>query len=122
MSSSDMFVMEVRGVQDVVNRLSEMNIFVQAETKIVLKEAGMKIQADAKRNALVDTGRLKNSITTEIWNNGFTVTVGTNVEYAPHVEYGTYKWGGKPFLRPAYKDNTEQIQRELNEVLRKACR
>lgn len=122
MSNKQMFAMEVKGVEGVVNKLSQMNIVVQTETKMALKEAGMKIQADAKRNVLVDTGRLKNSITTEIWNGGYTVTVGTNVKYAPFVEYGTKYWGGKPFLRPAYKDNTENIQRELKKILEKACR
>lgn len=122
MSRSYMIKMEVKGIEDVVNKLSKMNMIVQTETKIALKEAGMKIQADAKRNVLVDTGRLKNSITTEIWNNGYTVTVGTNVKYAPYVEYGTMKWSGKPFLRPAYKDNTENIQKELKKILQKACR
>lgn len=122
MSNSNMFKFEIKGVESVVNKLSSMNLIVQTETKIALKEAGMKIQADAKRNTLVDTGRLKNSITTEIWNNGLTVTVGTNVKYAPFVEYGTSRWAGKPFLRPAYKDNTENIQRELKKILEKACR
>ena len=120
--SNDMFIMQVKGIEGVVNKLRQMDLLVQTETKIVLKESGMKIQADAKRNVLVDTGRLKNSITTEVFNNGYTVTVGTNIQYAPFVEYGTRYWGGKPFLRPAYKDNTENIQRELKRVLEKACK
>lgn len=122
MANKHMFNLEVKGIESVVDKLSKMDLIVQTKTKIALKEAGMKIQADAKRNTLVDTGRLKNSITTEIWNSGFTVTVGTNVKYAPYVEYGTRKWGGKPFLRPAYKDNTEKIQRELKKILEEACR
>lgn len=122
MSRNQVFTMEVKGIEDVVNKLSKMNMVVQTETKITLKEAGMKIQADAKRNVLVDTGRLKNSITTEIWNSGYTVTVGTNVKYAPFVEYGTRNWSGKPFLRPAYKDNADNIQRELKKILEKACK
>lgn len=122
MSRNQMITMEVKGVEGIVNKLSKMNIIVQTETKIALKEAGMKIQADAKRNVLVDTGRLKNSITTEVWNNGYTITVGTSVKYAPYVEYGTMKWSGKPFLRPAYKSNTENIQKELKKILQKVCK
>lgn len=81
----------------------------------------MKIQADAKQNVLVDTGRLKNSITTETFNGGLTVEVGTNVEYAIFNEYGTRYWGGKPFLTPAYEKNAEKIISELQKILDSAC-
>ena len=48
-----------------------------------------------KRNRTVDTGRLLGSISTDIKQGGSDVTaeVGTNVEYANYIEYGTYKMG-----------------------------
>lgn len=53
-----------------------------------LLQTGLVIERDAKREAPVDTGRLRSSITTEQegWNR---VVVGTNVEYAEAVEFGT---------------------------------
>lgn len=60
--------------------------------------AAMNLERNPRR---VDTGRLKNSLTHQV--DGNTVYVGTNVEYAQYVEYGTgrYAEGGgrkKPWL------------------------
>ena len=34
-------------------------------------------------------------------NDGLLGIVGTNVAYAPHVEFGTVRQSAQPFLRPA---------------------
>lgn len=57
-----------------------------------MRKATMIVAADAKRNAPVDTGRLRASITPEVRNTwGSTVEgiVGSNVKYAPFMELGT---------------------------------
>lgn len=58
--------------------------------KAFLKK-GLRVERLAKQNAPVDSGRLQNSITTKVVERGGTkyVVVGTNVEYARHVEFGT---------------------------------
>ncbi len=52
-----------------------------------------------------------------------TVKVGTNVEYAPFVEFGTVFRRAKPYLRPAFdeeKGNAVEIFRQqLEELLSK---
>jgi phage gpG-like protein len=70
-----------------------------------MKKACLLVENDAKRNCPVDTGRLRQSITHRI--EGSTGIVGTNVEYAPYVEYGTGKHalGGNGRKTPwAYTD------------------
>lgn len=57
----------------------------------------------AKVLAPVDTGRLRASI---VWTLGSTAAglfaeVGTNVEYAAHVEFGTINMAAQPYLIPA---------------------
>lgn len=64
-----------------------------------LEIIGLTAEKYAKEITPVDTGRLRNSITHEV--DGKEVYIGTNVEYAPHVEYGTIKQTAQPFLRPA---------------------
>jgi len=56
-----------------------------------LRSIGFQIEREAKDRAPVDTGRLRASITTDlIEKRGIPmVKVGTNVEYAPYVEFGT---------------------------------
>ena len=39
------------------------------------------------------------------------VYVGTNVEYAPHVELGTVKMNAKPYLRPAIEGASGQFEK-----------
>ena len=54
-----------------------------------LEEVGLVAEGYAKRACPVDTGRLRNSITHVTRPDEKAVYIGTNVEYAPHVEYGT---------------------------------
>ena len=106
-----------------------------------LTAAAILVEADAKFNAPVDLGRLHQSITHRV--EGSTGIVGTNVDYAAHVEYGTgihseggvgrktpwsykhpkYGWvrtrGNKPqpFLRPALDNNRSKIVRIISEAI-----
>ena len=56
------------------------------------------------------TGRLKNSISHAV--SGHDVYIGSNVEYAPYVELGTYRMSPRPFLKNAitkYRDDYKHI-------------
>lgn len=70
-----------------------------------LEEIGLVAEGYAKRACPVDTGRLRNSITHVTMPDENAVYIGTNVEYAPHVEYGTVHQDPQPFLKPAAKDH-----------------
>lgn len=61
------------------------------------------VEAAAKRLCPVDTGRLRASISHVVTVEAGEVVgvVGSNVDYAPHQEYGTSTQPGTPFLRPA---------------------
>lgn len=90
----------------------------------------------------VDTGRLRNSINYLVRDDE--VYIGTNVEYAPYVEFGTGKYadGGRPtpwvyqddegnwhwtegnparpYLAPAAKNHTQEYRDLLKESLENA--
>lgn len=72
----------------------------------------------AQDDCPVDTGRLKGSITYEV--SGEDVYIGTNVEYAPYVELGTYKQRAQPFLRPAAQNHTDEYRTILKDSLENA--
>lgn len=90
----------------------------------------------------VDTGRLRNSVNYRVRDDE--VYIGTNVEYAPYVEFGTGKYadGGRPtpwvyqddegnwhwtqgyparpFLVPAARDHTREYRDLLKDSLENA--
>ena len=55
------------------------------------EQSATVVETDAKRNAPVDTGRMRSSITHEISKARVPLwaKVGTNVHYAPYMEFGT---------------------------------
>lgn len=108
-----------------------------------LNKACVLVENEAKMLAPVDDGQLRRSITHEVKDNkGY---VGTNVEYAPYVEYGTglFAAGGngrqdrwsyqddegewhstigqkpQPFLEPALEANREKIEKLIVRETRK---
>ena len=46
------------------------------------------------------------------------VYLGTNVEYAPYVEMGTYKMKAQPFIEPAITNHIEDYKRRIKKHLK----
>lgn len=67
-----------------------------------VQQIALEIERDAKYLCPVRTGRLRGSIHTGSLGKA-SYYVGTNVEYAPFVEFGTRKMTARPYLRPAAK-------------------
>lgn len=65
-----------------------------------------QVEGAAKQYSPVDTGRLRSSITSGLTTDSGTTSavIGTDVEYAPHVEFGTMYMGAQSFLRRALDD------------------
>ena len=70
-----------------------------------LEEVGLVAEGYAKRACPVDTGRLRNSITHIVDEDGKCAVIGTNVEYASYVELGTRHQKPQPYLKPAAEDH-----------------
>lgn len=85
-----------------------------------LRAGGLVIQVPGQAKAPVLTGNLRRSIHTEVETSGATAQarVGTNVEYAPHVEFGTSSQRAQPYLRPAYDENKGAAVDEIADVLK----
>ncbi|HEY1119887.1 MAG TPA: HK97-gp10 family putative phage morphogenesis protein [Acidimicrobiales bacterium] len=68
-----------------------------------LQRRANSVERRAKRLCPVDTGRLRASITNALEKDpeGVSAVIGTNVEYAVYVEFGTGDTRPQPFLRPA---------------------
>lgn len=86
--------------------------------KRVVKMNGAELQAKAQRNAPVDTGTLKRSISLELRDGGLTAESEATAEYAPYVEWGTRFMNAQPFMRPAYYAQKEQFKRDLSKIMK----
>lgn len=96
----------------------------QAARAKALEIIGGKAESYAKKLCPVDTGRLRNSITHQQYDEN-TEVIGTNVEYAPYVELGHHTKGGnkvaaKPFLRPAAENHTSEYKKIIETVMSNA--
>ena len=87
--------------QDVIDKINR-------ETLKRLTVAAELVETSAKINAPVDTGRLRASINYSVEKD--VAKVGTNVEYARAIEYGSSKKAPEGFLRPAVDENIRRIK------------
>lgn len=92
---------------------------IASQTAAALETVGLLAEGYAKRKCPVDTGRLRNSITHTVDGAALEAYIGTNVEYAPHVELGTRHQDAQPFLRPAAQDHGSQYRRVISDALSK---
>ena len=93
--------------------LDEIGVNLALNIQKGINKAAFMGERKAKQLCPVDTGMLRASITTDI--GSLEASVGTNVEYAPFVEYGTSNQLAQPFMKPA----KDKAQRLINKKLRK---
>lgn len=72
-----------------------------------LEESGLVAERFAKLATPVDTGRLRNSITHSVIDGQNSVIIGTNVEYAPYIEFGVRGRDGHHMLKRAAADHKD---------------
>lgn len=84
-----------------------------------LEKIGLTAERYAANLCPVDTGRLRNSITSTVGSGEKAAYIGTNVEYAPYVEMGTSRMREQPFLRPAAQNHGAEYRDILEAELKK---
>jgi len=92
------------------------NAYEQARERS-LEMIGLTAEKYAKLTVPVDTGNLKNRITHEVVDDA--VYIGTEVEYAPHVEFGTIHQKAQPFLRPAATEHPNTYKQIIEDEFAK---
>ena len=80
-----------------------------------LNKSANQIKKQAKINCPVDTGRLKNSIETDIGD--LEVDIGTSCEYAGYVHDGTYRMAARPFLDSAAETVLDDIEDSIADAI-----
>jgi hypothetical protein len=65
-----------------------------------------------------DTGRLVQSIDFDIDMENAEGRIYSNLEYAPHMEFGTENIAPRPFMAPAYAKHRESIIKNIKKALK----
>jgi HK97 gp10 family phage protein len=65
----------------------------------------------------IDTGFLVNSIQSEMTGD-LSAMVGTNANYAEHLEFGTIHIAPRPFFEPAFEAAKPEFERRLKEAVK----
>lgn len=97
---------KVEGLDRLFKKLDSLGENVEASKEKAELKAAAQLEKRAKENCPVDTDELRNSIHTELRNDG-TAAVGTNCGHAAPVEFGT----GPTFGDPSVPHTTKEYWR-----------
>jgi phage gpG-like protein len=82
----------IAGLNEAISKIEKYRKEKAQEIVSVLDETALMIESGAKQNltasGAVDTGRLRSSVV-RLATGPYSRTVGTNVEYAAYIEFGT---------------------------------
>lgn len=101
-----------------VNNVKLVGEELENAVKRALLECGATAENYAKKDAPVDTGRLRNSMAHKMVGDN-TVAIGSDVEYAKYQELGTSR-GVKPkyFLTNAVRDHIGEYENIIRRNLK----
>ena len=86
-----------------------------------LTSIGEEAEGFAKDECPVDTGNLRSKISNKVVDSEKALYVGTNVEYAPYVEFGenkSHKVGKAHFIRDSIATHGERYKNILEAALK----
>ena len=102
------------------NNAAQVEAAIDQAIAKALTMIGQQAEGYAKLMCPVDTGRLRNSITNQIYLQENAVYIGTTVEYAPYVEFGTSRRSPHPYLKPAASEHGDEYRAILKGCLESA--
>ena len=104
--------------------ISEMKRALEKQAKVeqmvcsVVKLNGAELQERAQRNAPVDTGNLRRSISLSVKDGGMTAEVTATADYSAYVEYGTRYMEAQPYMQPAFNVQKDIFVDDLKRALK----
>lgn len=94
--------------------------------KTVVRKNGGQMNARMKQNASpkgafvkgYSKGDTRDSINTELRDDGMTAAVGPTTEYSAYVEFGTRFMTAEPFIKPAWEAQKEQFRADMSKLVK----
>lgn len=97
-----------------MNKLPQASEAVREGVAVALEKYALDVEAKATVNTPVDTGTLKNSLSTEISDTS--VRLHWAAPYAAYVEFGTRYQEGQHFATDAAKEAEPALQAALADI------
>ena len=124
---------ELKGVDEILNKLSQMGANITRLENKALKNAAEPVLEDARTtNAFNDrSGRLRKGLKISGVKKkegvkyilvGVDKSDNSKIFYGKFLEFGTSKISARPFLQPAYEKNKEEIQKTIAETLKEGLK
>lgn len=97
-----------------MNKLPQASQAVREGVATALEKFALDVEAQATVNTPVDTGTLKNSLSTEISDTS--IRLHWAAPYAAYVEFGTRHMEGQHFVTDAVENCTPALQAALADI------
>jgi HK97 gp10 family phage protein len=110
----------VEGIGRAIADLLKIQAATAAAGKVAEERGAEEVLQAAKAKVPVATGRLSDSL--RVRREADDVFVGTDVEYAAFVEFGTHDAPAQPFLRPAADSAKPAFDRQTAVLVFQAIR
>mgnify|MGYP002781198879 CR=1 FL=1 len=106
-------------VSKALRNIDKYKVYAVNQVKEEIAYTALSVESDAKRRCPVKTGRLRASIKTLIASSGLGAIVGTPVEYAADVEFGSSSRKAKPYLFPAAESARAGFIARLKQIFKR---
>lgn len=111
---------KVNGIPEALDMLKKYQRRKKEQIKDELRIGAFKIEGLAKETVPFDTGRLSGSITIDDSDIKVLVErVGSDVSYAPYIEFGTKHMEARPYLFPAFFSYENDIIKAIGRILKR---
>lgn len=111
---------KIAGVEALANSMQRVAENVRGQVAQAVGESAGRVCQQAKSNAPVRTGALRDSLMVVHANGEISATVKTDGRRAPHghlVEYGTVRASAHPFLGPALEQEKPRILADIERAV-----
>ncbi|MGL5460715.1 MAG: HK97-gp10 family putative phage morphogenesis protein [Cetobacterium sp.] len=116
----DYVQVRVTNLNEVQGKIKGLSMKLKSEVEELITFYGLETQKLIRKkltdNKSVKSGRLRRSININKIGR-FECRVGTNVFYAPYVEYGTRRARAKPYIKPVFEDVEKRFTKDIKKIL-----
>ena len=113
---------EIKGLDSINRKLGSLGPLIIKHVQQGLLKSGFLVQILAQKKAPVGkTGLLRANIFVKP-HGTLEVTVTADMDYAVHVEFGTFKMKARPFMRNAIREAKKKIIKIIKQSIQDAIR